>query len=140
MELDTIEHVGVLNRFYGSFLVLGGSSLLLGLLGSLVLGFLLSSLVLVGGLFVASLLGSDGFLALLDFSDGLISKGLLVLRASVFHFFNIVKSDTLDGSLFFKDFISLFLSVVGLFKLLVETSPGGGPSEALSFEFSKCLG
>jgi hypothetical protein len=106
LNWHSLQYVGVLNRFYGSFLVLGGSSLLLGFLGSLVLGFLLGSLVLVSGLFVSSLLGSNGFLALLDFSDGLISKGLLVFRTSVFHFFNIVKSDTLDGSLFFKDFIS----------------------------------
>jgi hypothetical protein len=52
-------------------------------LGSLLLGFLLSVLILCG-LLVSSLLGGQGSLSLLDFSDGFVSKGLFVLRASGF--------------------------------------------------------
>lgn len=102
-------------------------------LSSLVLGLLLISLLFVDGLFVSSLFGSQSFLSLLDFSNGLLSKGLFVLRASVFHFFYIVKSNTLDGSFFSEDFLLLVFSLVGLFKFFVETSPGSGPSESLGF-------
>jgi len=100
------------------------------------LSFLLGGLVFVGGFLVAGLLGGDGFLALLDFSDGFFGEGLLVFGAGVFHFFNIVEGDSLNGSFFSEDFLLFVFADVGEFEFLVETSPGGRPAESLGFKFS----
>jgi hypothetical protein len=126
---------GILNKKQ-SFLLFGGSSLLLGLLGSLVLGFLLHVLVLVHDLLVGGLLGSKSSLSLLDFSDSFLSEGFLILRPCSFDFFNIIKGDSFNSSLFSEDFLFLVLALIGQFEFLVESSPCGGPSKPLGFEFS----
>ncbi len=89
--------------------------LLLSFLGSLVLSFLLG--VLVNSLtFVGTgLFGSKSFLTLLDFSDSLFSESFLVFRSSSLDLFDIVKSDTFDGSLFSEHFLLLVLALIGKF-------------------------
>lgn len=118
-----------------SFL-LGDGSLLLGLLGGLVLSLLLDVLVLVGHVLVDVLLGGEGSLSLLDLADCLLGERLLVLRPCGFDFFNIIKSDSFNGSLFSEDFVSLVLAEIRYFKFLVESSPGSGPSESLGLQLS----
>lgn len=77
------------------------------------MSFLLGVLLLIDRLLVSCLLGSKSSLSLLDFSDGFFSESLFVLRSGVFHFFDVIKSDSLDGSLFSEDFLLLALSVLG---------------------------
>lgn len=103
---------GYLNRILESFLLSTGS-LLLGLLGSLFLGFLLGVLIL-SRLLVAGLLGGQSSLSLLDFSDGFLSESLSVLRASSFEFSDVLEGDTFDSSLLSEDFLLLVLSLIGL--------------------------
>jgi hypothetical protein len=114
------------------------SSLLLGLLGGLVLSLLGILFLLVHSLFVSLSLSDLGFLPLLDLSDCFLSQSLFVLSLGVLKLIDGFKSNTLDGSLFFLFIVSLSLDLSGfcLFDLLVESSPGGGPSESLSFQLS----
>jgi hypothetical protein len=129
----------ILNKRRSLFVLDSGSSccFLLSFLGSLVLNFLLGVFVLVGRLLVSNFLGSEGFLALLDFSDGLFGKGFLVLRSGSLELLDVLKGDSLNGSLLFEDSFLFVLALVGLFKFFMESSPGSGPSESLCFEFSK---
>jgi hypothetical protein len=78
------------------------------------LGLLLDVLVLVDGLLLGGLLGLSGSLALLDFSHGLLSKGLLLFRAGILEFLDVVKSDTFNGSLLSEDFSLFIFSCVSL--------------------------
>jgi hypothetical protein len=100
----------------------------LGLLGSLVLSFLLSVLVLVYHFLVTSFLSSQGFLSVLDLTNGLFSKGLLIFRAGGFKLLDVVKGDTFNGSLLFESFLLFILAQITEFQLLMESSPGSGPS------------
>ena len=106
----------------------------------LVLSLLLDVLVLVDHLLIVVLLGSEGSLAVLDLSDGLLSEGLLVLGPGSLDLFDILKGDALDGSLLPEDFLLLVLALVGKLQLLVEAAPGGGPSQSLGLQFSECCG
>jgi hypothetical protein len=97
---------------------------------------LLDVFVLVNDFLVGILLGSNCSLPLLDFTDGLLSKSLLVLRTGSLDLFDILESDTLNGSLLSEEFLLLVLALIGLLEFLVESPPGSSPSEPLGFEFS----
>ena len=103
-----------LNRSLESFL-LASSGLLLGFLSSLLLSFLLGVFVLSNGLLLSSSLLGLQFLSFFDFSDGFLSKSLFVLRASVLHLLDVVKGDTLNGSLLSESFLLFVLALIGLF-------------------------
>ena len=90
------------------------SSLLLGLLGSLVLSFLLGSLVLVVGLLISGFLGSSNSLTFLDFSGSLISEGLLLLGPGVLELLDVIKRDTLNSSLLSEDLLLLVFADISL--------------------------
>ena len=92
------------------------------------MGLLLDVLVLVDHLLIDILLGSEGSLALLNFTDSLFSKGLLILRAGSLNLLDIFKGNTLNGSFLSEDFLLLVLASIGLFQFLVESAPGSGPS------------
>jgi hypothetical protein len=70
------------------------------------------SLVLVHDLLVSGPLGGGGFLALLDFSDGFLSKSLLLFGASVLELFDVIEGDTFNGSFFSEDFLLLVLALI----------------------------
>jgi hypothetical protein len=78
------------------------------------LGLLLDVLVLVDGLLLGGFLGLSGSLALLDFSHGLLGKGLLLFRAGILEFLDVIKSDTFNGSLLSEDFSLFIFSCVSL--------------------------
>jgi hypothetical protein len=105
-------------------------------LGSLVLGFLLNILVLVHNLLILVFLGSKVSLSLFDLTDCFFSEGFFIFRSSSFNFFNILKSDSFNGSLLSEEFLLLVLALIGLLKLFVKSSPSSGPSESLSFKLS----
>lgn len=113
------------------------SSLLLGLLGSLVLSFLGVLLFLVDSLLVSLLFGNLVFLSFLDFSNGFFSKGFFVFGFGILKLVDSIQSDTLNGSLLFSFVISLSLSLAsfGLLNFLMQSSPGSCPSQSLSFDF-----
>jgi hypothetical protein len=102
-------------------------------LSGLILSLLLGILVL-GGALVDVLLGSLGSLAFLDFSDSLLSKGLLVLGTGSLDLFNIFQGDSLNGAFLSEDFLLLVLAEISLLEFLVESAPGSGPSEALGLQ------
>jgi hypothetical protein len=108
----------------------------LSFLGSLVLGLLLNILVFVHNFLVLVFLGSKVSLSLFNLTDCFFSEGFFIFRASSFDFFNIIKGDSFNGSLLSEEFLLLVLALIGLLKLFVESSPGGGPSESLSFKLS----
>jgi len=90
------------------------SSLLLGLLGSLVLGFLLRSLVLVSGLLFSGFLGSSNSLTFLDLSGSLISEGFLLLGPGVLELLDVIERDALNSSLLSEDLLLLVFANVSL--------------------------
>ena len=90
------------------------SSLLLSLLGSLVLGFLLRSLVLVSGLLFSCFLGSSNSLTFLDLSGSLISEGLLLLGPGVLELLDVIERDALNSSLLSEDLLLLVFANVSL--------------------------
>jgi hypothetical protein len=100
------------------------------------LSLLLDVFVLVNDFLVGILLGGNSSLPLLDFADGLLGKRFLVLRAGSFDLFDILESDTLNGSLLSEEFLLLVLALIGLLEFLVESPPCSRPSEPLGFEFS----
>ncbi len=126
-----MEYSLFLNR-RRSFFILCWGSLLLGLLGSLVLGFLLNVLVLVHRFLVLVFLGSLGSLSLFDLTDCFLGEGFFVLGAGSFDFFNIIQGDSFNGPLLSEEFLLLVLALVGLLKFFVESPPGSSPSESLS--------
>jgi hypothetical protein len=108
----------------------------LSLLGSFVLGFLLGLFVFVDWFFVTYFFGGKSSLSLFNFTDSFFSECFLVFRPSIFHFFYVIKSNTLNRSLLSEDFVSFVLSSFSLFEFFMETPPSSSPSESLSFKFS----
>lgn len=90
------------------------SSFLLGLLGSLVLSFLLVSFVLVLSLLLSGFLGSSNSLTFLDFSGSLVSEGLLFFRSGVLELLDVIERDTLNSSLLLEDFLLLVFADISL--------------------------
>jgi len=105
-------NLGRLNRS-ASFLL--WDWFLLGFLGSLILSLLLGVLVNSLTLVDTSLLGGKSFLTFFNFSDGFFSKCFLVFRSSSLNFFDIIKSDTFNGSLFSEHFLLLVLALIRKF-------------------------
>lgn len=114
------------------------SSFLLSFLSCFVLGLLSCLLVFVNGLFVTLSFSNIGFLSFLDLSNSFFSKGFLVFGFSVLEFVNGVKSNTFNSSFLFSFIISFSLSFANfsLFYFFMKPSPGGSPSQSLSFYFS----
>jgi len=113
----------------------------LGFLGSFVLGFLSSLLVLVYGLFVSLLFGNLSFLSFLDLSNSFFCQSFFVFGFCVLKFIDSIKGNTFNGSLLLSFIISSSFSFTGvsLFNFFMESSPGGGPSQSLGFNFPKLL-
>lgn len=102
-------------------------------LSSFILGSLLSVFIFSLGFSIFSSFSSYCFLSFLDFSDGFFSQCFSIFRTSSFQFADIIKSNTLNGSLFSEDSLFLFFAMIGLFEFFVESSPSSGPSESLCF-------
>ena len=122
-----------------SFLFCSCSVFLLSLLSSFILSFLLGFLIFINYLFISSFFSNLSFLSFFNFSNSFFSKSFLIFRPSPFDFFDIIKSYTLDSSLFLESFLFFKFSLIRKFNFFMQSSPSSCPSKSLSFKFSRLL-
>ena len=74
---------------------------------------------------------SQLLLAILNFANGLLGKGFLVLGTGSFHLTNVIEGHTFNSALLLEDLLLLLFIGIGLLEFFMKPAPGRGPSESL---------